>query len=287
MKRPAVLFYVTSVLVAAFLMCHAWVSKSLAQYPTAYQTGAYQQAPAPDNVLIILDGSQSMAEPINMQETKMVAAKRTILGVLQNIPPNVPVGLRVYGQSRNEWDACRSSDLVVPIAPNSRYAVSAQLLKVRPRGATPISYSIKKAVDGDFVGRPGKKTIILVSDGMETCDADPCDLAVSLMRSGADVKINVIGYGIQDVAAMKQLKCVALATKGRFYSANTSAALANSLGEAMGAQKSVQAQVFIPKSGSNAPVKTAPGNSAPAGYPMPQQPQQQPYYGPPQYRIGY
>ncbi len=233
----------------------------------------------PDNVLIILDASQSMSEPINAQETKMVAAKRTILNVLQNIPASVPVGLRVYGISRNEWDACRSSDLVVPIQPGSRYAISAQLLKVRPRGATPISFSITQAVQNDFGGRPGKKSIILVSDGMETCDADPCDVAVSLMRSGADVKINVIGYGIQDLSAMKQLKCVALATKGKFYSANTSAQLANSLGEALGAQKNVQAQVILP----NTEKRPAGPMNGPVNSPN----QPPPTYGLPQYRIGY
>lgn len=194
-----------------------------------------------ENVLIILDSSSSMAEALQGNETKMAAAKRTIAQILQKFPDNTPVGLRVYGQ--HAWNACHSTDLLVPIAPGGRYAIGKALLNIEPAGATPISYTIQKALMEDFRGLSGRKNIVLVSDGEETCSYDPCGVTVAMLRQGVDVKINVVGYGLQNLEAEKQLRCVALATKGKYYTADTAAQLADSLEEALRVNKNVQAQV--------------------------------------------
>ena len=68
-----------------------------------------------------------------------------------------------------------------------------------------------------------------------------------MIQTGADVKINVVGYGLHDYEAERQLKCVALATKGKYYNANTEAELASSLDELFKTEKTVQAQVFTQK----------------------------------------
>lgn len=210
---------------------------------TGNQLGGYAQNEQ-ENILIILDASYSMAEPIAKNFSKMAAAKRTVFQTLQKIPENRPVGLRVYGQSRNDYDACRATQLLVPIGFNNRIGISRALMDVEPTGATPISHTLKVALSQDFAGVQGKKSIVLVSDGIETCSVDPCAVAVKMIQSGADVKINVVGYGLQDYEAEKQLKCVALATKGKFYNAHTEAELASSLDELFKTEKNVQAQVY-------------------------------------------
>lgn len=200
---------------------------------------------ARDNVLIILDSSYSMSEKIN-GERKIDIAKRAIGEVLSNLSPDVSVGLRVYGHKGNFLGigACKASELKVPVGANNRSIISNQLLSIKPTGWTPITYSIRQAVDFDFAGVSGKKRIILLSDGMETCDGSPCDYAVQLVKSNIDLKIDVIGFGLTEPAADSQLKCTALATKGKYYTANSAGELLDRLNKSFNISKDVQGQIL-------------------------------------------
>lgn len=233
------------------------------------QPGA-TQTPGPQNVMLLLDSSYSMIEKLPSGERKMDAAKRTVLEVLRNLDGNTRVGLRVYGDSDNRFNACNATRTLVPIADNNRMLISSKMIGIRPTGATPISLAITRSLAEDFNNMPGTKTIILISDGIETCGEDPCDVAVRMQRMGVDVKMNVIGFGLNDYAATKQLRCVALATKGRFYSANTAAELANSLNQAMAAKTNVQATIVTPA------VQPPPLQPAPNSPPPPQKPVDEP-----------
>ncbi|WP_373532790.1 VWA domain-containing protein [Vampirovibrio sp.] len=206
--------------------------------------GASQQG-GPENVMIILDASYSMSEPIEQRgEDKMMAAKRTVLEVLRNIAPSTRVGLRVYGNSANQFTACKATSLLVPLGENNRNLIASKMIALKPTGATPISYAVLRSLHEDFNAVNGNQSIILISDGIETCGEDPCDVAVKMQQMGVHVKINVIGLGLQDYAAVKQLRCVALATKGQFYTANTAAELANSLNQALAVETKVQGTII-------------------------------------------
>lgn len=210
-----------------------------------------QQASAssggPDNVMIILDDSDSMSENIDTSgESKMAAAKRTVLEVIRNISPNTRVGLRVYGNSASPFNACHATDLLVPLGQNNRNLIASKMIGLRPTGMTPISYTILRSLDEDFQTVNGQRTIILISDGIETCGEDPCRVAVRMQQMGINVKINVVGLGLHDYEATKQLRCVALGTKGQFYSANTAAELANSLNKALAVETKVQGTILTP-----------------------------------------
>lgn len=217
-----------------------------------YGAGANQQD-APENIMIILDSSYSMSEPMGGggRENKMVAAKRTVLDVLRNVPPTTRVGFRIYGNSANQFNSCSATEVLVPLGINNRHLIAAKMIGVHPTGATPISYSIGRSLSEDFNRVQGKRTIILISDGMETCGEDPCNVAVRMQQMGANVKISVVGLGLQDYDAVKQLRCVALATKGQFYTANTAAELANSLNRALAVETKVQATIMMPPNPSN------------------------------------
>jgi len=198
-----------------------------------------------ENVLIILDSSYSMNDKIN-GERKIDIAKRVINQVLSNLSPNIRVGLRVYGHKSSFLgiNSCRASELKVPIGEGTQRFISNQLLKIQPEGWTPISYSLAQAVDYDFNGVLGKKRIILVSDGMETCDGSPCDFAINLVRKGIELKIDVIGFDLTEEMAKSQLKCVALATKGKFYTANSAGELAKYLNNSLNSSKEVQGRIM-------------------------------------------
>lgn len=222
-----------------------------------YQNGmqARTTVDTTENIMIILDASGSMIDKISGadKETKMVAAKRTVLNVIKNIPPSTRVGLRVYGNASHSFFSCRSTELMVPLGVNNRYGIASQMLKIRPAGMTPISYTISKSLEEDFYGVSGKKSIILISDGIESCDEDPCRVAVRMQQRGVNVKVNVIGLGLTDYAAVKQLRCVALGTKGQFYTANTAAELAKSLNEAIQAKTTVQGTILKMPSSTSSP----------------------------------
>lgn len=204
-------------------------------------------AGGPNNIMILLDDSDSMADPIDQGgESKMVAAKRTVLEVLRNISPATRIGLRVYGDSANLLHACQATSVLVPLGQNNRNLIASKMIGLRPTGMTPISYTIQRSLAEDFNVVDGNRTIILISDGMETCSEDPCRVAVRLQQMGVNIKINVIGLGLQDYEATRQLRCVALGTKGKFYSANTAAELSNSLNKAMAVETRVQGTILTP-----------------------------------------
>ena len=231
-----------------------------AQQPT-FQQGQISQsglttqndASQTENILIILDSSGSMGltladkMPAQGEQTKLAIAKQTILNVLKNVPPHVHVGLRVYGDKASSWDPCNDSRLLAPLAPNNRLRISSELISLKPVGATPISYSLSQAIRQDFAGVQGKKTIILVSDGMETCDADPCNVMINMLRHGVNVKIDVLGFGIHDYAATRQLQCVAKSTFGQYVDAQNADDLLSGLSRALGAEATVAGQIILPK----------------------------------------
>ena len=85
--------------------------------------------------------------------------------ILSRMSDNNKIGLRLYGQ---RWgitplDACRATSLVVPINSGNIQSISSALSKYKPRGMTPITYSLKQAVQKDFKGLEGEKHIILIT----------------------------------------------------------------------------------------------------------------------------
>ncbi len=197
-------------------------------------------------VVIIVDFSESMNEYMG-HKTKMQVAMENLSSILPYIPQNIRVGLRVYGHKDSAiiYKACTASDLVVVPQANSAAKISDALYALKPRGVTPITYSLKQCIANDFIGYGGKKHIVLISDGKENCDESPCKFAIEMMKTRDDVVIDVIALGIDDPEAISQLKCAALTTSGKFYKSNTAAELRNSLRNSLNAQKEVQGQIIL------------------------------------------
>lgn len=200
---------------------------------------------ADEKVLFILDFSNSMSEHLG-DKKKVDLMLQTMAQILPSINKRTWVGLRVYGHRNGftQYDACKASSLVVPIGPNSAFDIQTKLAKTHPRGMTPITYSLKQAVDSDFLGFKGKKHIILLTDGGENCDESPCTWAMELIQSRKDVKIDVIAFNIDDRDDLDQLECTALVTTGKFYSAKTSGELVDSLKKSLNMKKQVEAKII-------------------------------------------
>ncbi|MDO5436749.1 MAG: VWA domain-containing protein, partial [bacterium] len=186
----------------------------------------------------------SMNEELNGRK-KIHIAMDTLSSILPKINPEIQTGLRVYGHRAGltYLQGCMASKLTVPLARNNAQNILNSIYKTQATGWTPITYSLKQAVNSDFAGVEGRKHIILLTDGGENCDESPCTYAIELMKLRDDISIDVIAFDLYDVEANNQLKCTALATRGKFYSANDSNALTNSLFDSLGIDKAVHGTI--------------------------------------------
>ena len=224
---------------------------TLADQYGLYQPSEYQKnfsAEDGEKILFIMDFSNSMTESLD-GATKVELMLDTMKKILPKINPNVSVGLRIYGHRMGltPVEACRASLLVNPIKSNNTNNIAQSLMKTKPRGMTPITFSLKQAIKYDFMGFNGKKHIILMTDGGENCDESPCKFVMNLIKIRRDVSIDVIAFNIKDQDDLEQLQCTALVTSGKFYNAQTAAELLQGFDNSIGSIKSVEAKIVLPK----------------------------------------
>ncbi len=198
-----------------------------------------------ERIEFIVDFSNSMIEKINGQR-KIDIAITTLEKILPKIPKDIYVGFRAYGHrsGMTYFDSCKASTLINPPQQGNTHIIQASMYNLSPRGATPITYSLKQAVNKDFGAYLGPKRIILLTDGGENCDESPCTYALELVKLRSDFRIDVIALDVYDKEAVNQLKCTALATSGKFYSANTAAELLDSFQDSLNIEKDVQGIVI-------------------------------------------
>lgn len=217
----------------------------LADNYNIYQGGATPNIDKNERVLFILDFSNSMSEYLDGRR-KVDLMIDTMRKILTEISPNISVGLRVYGHRTGftPFEACRASSLISPINPENGFNIQNRLSEIKPRGMTPITYSLKQAVKNDFLGFTGKKHIILLTDGGENCDESPCKYVMELVQIRKDVMIDVIAFNIDDEDDLAQLECTSMVTSGKFYNAQTAAELARSLNNSISGLKEVEAKII-------------------------------------------
>ncbi|TVR82211.1 MAG: VWA domain-containing protein [Chitinophagaceae bacterium] len=153
-------------------------------------------------VLFILDASGSMREMVGNQR-RFELAKDLLLELHDSIYKNRPdteFALRVFGhRSGHDVSDCKDTALEIPFSKNNFRRFQNTLQGLAPRGWTPIAYSLSEAAK-DFTGsKPDEKNVvILITDGLETCGGDPCEIAEIFERNRIAIRPFVIGMGLDE-----------------------------------------------------------------------------------------
>ncbi|MEJ2146936.1 MAG: VWA domain-containing protein [Acidobacteriota bacterium] len=167
------------------------------------------------NIVFILDGSGSMWGQID-GKAKITIAKEVLTGLIQDLPSDVNVGLVAYGH-RTKGD-CNDVEELVPLEPLNAGELISKIKAINPKGMTPITLAVRTTVE-KLRSAEEETTILLVSDGEETCKGDPCGLVRELKQSGIKFVMHVIGFDVGD-KEKAQLECIARAGGGRYFSAS-------------------------------------------------------------------
>ena len=193
--------------------------------------GAQDQDEPQPALLLILDSSGSMLGPDGTGQRKIAAAKKALNRVVDSLPDDSLVGLRVYGHRIPNTDkrrGCKDTELIQPVGELDRPQMKARISSYQAKGFTPIGLSLLEGAD-DLKRQEGKKTIVLVSDGIDTCaPPPPCKIAKQIVAKGIDLRIDTVGFQV-DAAARKELKCIARVGKGTYVDAPSANDLAEQL----------------------------------------------------------
>ena len=190
-------------------------------------------ASAAKTIELVLDASGSMNAALPAGGTRIAAAKSAVEKAVAGLPAETTLAFRAYGhQSPRDKHDCNDTALLVPFGAVSANGAAVTLAAkgLTARGYTPISRVLRLAA-ADLAPKTGEKVILLVSDGKETCDADPCATARALNEADASLVIHAIGFEV-DSAAKAELTCLARATGGSYFDAAGVDGLTKALGAA-------------------------------------------------------
>lgn len=143
---------------------------------------------------------------------RISVAKTAVSDLVRSLPRDMSVGL-VTART------CPRADVRGFFDPGFRSALLGQIQGLQPEGGTPLADAISRA--GDMLdGRGRESTILVVTDGVESCNGDPCAVARRLAASKPHLKINVV-----DIGSSGGGNCLAAATGGQVYTANSISSL--------------------------------------------------------------
>lgn len=186
------------------------------------------RAAEPAKAILILDASGSMWGVINGR-TKIEIARESVAKVVEGLDPGVQLGLMAYGHRRK--GDCEDIELLIPPGPVDKAAFLSQVNRLMPLGNTPLTKAVEKAAD-ILKSEENPATVILVSDGLETCGGDPCALANRLEASGVKFTTHVVAFDLTQQEARK-IDCLAAVTGGMFLPASDANTLKQALESAM------------------------------------------------------
>ncbi len=197
-----------------------------ARWIAAVVTALLLTAPAlaADRTIIILDASGSMWGQID-GKPKLEIARQSLRTVLQSLPADREVGFMAYGH--REKGSCEDIELIVPPAAGTAGAITAAADSMKFLGKTPLTAAVRKAAEA-LKYNEDKATVVLITDGLETCNADPCALGKELKASGVDFTAHVVGFGLTADEG-RQVACLAENTGGKYIQATDAAGLEDAL----------------------------------------------------------
>lgn len=178
-------------------------------------------------VEIILDASGSMLQRENGMRRIEIARQVLDELVREHLPESGGFALRIFGHK--EADSCRT-DLEIPFGPLNRSAAASRIASVQAMNLakTPIADSLSK-VTSDLAGAKGPKTVILITDGEETCDGDPATAIQELRDRGIDAQVSIVGFAIEDDGLRSNFETWAQLGGGSYFDARSADELTRSL----------------------------------------------------------
>ncbi len=189
-----------------------------------------QPSPKKTRILFVFDDSFSMFG--DWQSGKKIDVAKSLMSdfldsLNKSSSPDVEIALRCYGHQFTLWPGpvnCEDSKLEVPFGtiPSNVPKMKKVLSALTPTGTTPIAYSLGRSAY-DFPDVQARNVIILITDGIEECNGDPCAVSLELQKKGIVIKPFVIGIGL-NVNFADVFKCV-----GKYYDASSEAGFKNIL----------------------------------------------------------
>jgi hypothetical protein len=199
---------------------------------TIVQQSASKTTKRQINLAFILDASGSMNAELPGSGSKKLAIAKQVLGkIFPKIPSDVKGALWVYGhrypqKPRNK--SCLDIENIFPLEFIDAKAYTQKMNSITAIGYTPIAESIKCAANTFVANEDQYNSIILISDGEETCGGDPCNIAEKLKSGKTAVTIHVIGYDVNE-KTREQLNCIAQASGGIYFDARDAEGLLRSI----------------------------------------------------------
>jgi Ca-activated chloride channel family protein len=175
--------------------------------------------------MIVFDGSNSMWGQIE-GTAKIVIARDLMENLLGDWVDDRSVGLMAYGH-RTRGD-CSDIEVLVEPGQAARETILERINGVTPTGKTPLSDAVEQAATAlSYTDQPA--TVVLISDGLESCERDPCALAEALEKGGVGFTAHVVGFGLGSDEDTSSLACIAENTGGQYITATN----ADELGAAL------------------------------------------------------
>lgn len=226
-------------------------------------------ASADEQAIIVLDASGSMWGQID--GTPKISIARDVLGnVLGKVPSATYLGLMAYGH--REKGNCADIELLIAPAPGSAAEITGMAKDISPKGKTPLSDAVRQAAEA-LKYSENKSSVILITDGLETCNADPCAMARELEATGVDFTAHVVGFGLSAEEG-RQVACIAEETGGKYIPADNADGLVEALSETVAevadppppAVAAPVAQAALPDASLEAPDQVEIGTSFVVGW---------------------
>jgi Ca-activated chloride channel family protein len=213
--------------------------------------GLSSVANANEATLVVLDASGSMWGQIEGRP-KLEIARETLADALAALPSSTEIGLIAYGHRRR--GDCGDIELVVAPSAGSADAINAAVRDLKFQGMTPLTESVRRAaVALRHTERAAR--VVLITDGVETCDSDPCALGEELAASGVDFTAHVVGFGLSEQEG-RRVACLAENTGGRYLQATDVAALQAALQQTL-VEAPLPPPMPIPEAALEAPAQAA------------------------------
>ncbi|WP_322891901.1 MULTISPECIES: hypothetical protein [unclassified Yoonia] len=175
--------------------------------------------------VLVFDASGSMWNRVEGDLTRIEVARDVMGDYFASRDGAVPLSVIAYGHNRR--GDCRDIEVVTQMGHGDAGSLESRLRGLMPRGMTPLTDSLALARD-QIPPTAESADIILVTDGLENCEGDPCALAASLAAEGIDIRAHVVGFGLSAVE-VEALSCITDQTGGMLFQTNSGAELADAL----------------------------------------------------------